>query len=75
MKDRFSTREAAEKLGVTLITLQRHVAAETVDAPKRGEECPKRDKDPLLTLAHRWVTDELKPFVDRWQTSTARFKS
>ena len=33
MKDRFSTREAAEKLGVTLVTLQRHVAAETVDAP------------------------------------------
>jgi len=28
-----STREAAEKLGVTLLTLQRHVSAETVDAP------------------------------------------
>lgn len=33
MKRQFSTREAAEKLGVTLITLQRHVAASTVDAP------------------------------------------
>jgi transposase len=29
MKDRLSTREAAEKLGVTLVTLQRYVAAKT----------------------------------------------
>jgi hypothetical protein len=33
MKERFSTREAAKKLGVALITLQRHVSAKTVDAP------------------------------------------
>lgn len=33
MKERLSTREAAEKLGVTLLTLQRHVSAKTVDAP------------------------------------------
>jgi hypothetical protein len=33
MKDRLSTREAAEKLGVTLLTLQRHVTAKTIDAP------------------------------------------
>jgi hypothetical protein len=33
MKGLFSTREAAEKLGVTLLTLQRHVSAKTVDAP------------------------------------------
>jgi|HubBroStandDraft_6_1064221.scaffolds.fasta_scaffold2230401_1 hypothetical protein len=33
MKGTFSTREAAEKLGVTILTLQRHVAAKTVDAP------------------------------------------
>lgn len=33
MKQRFSTREAAKKLGVALITLQRHVSAKTVDAP------------------------------------------
>lgn len=33
MKKQFSTREAAKKLGVTLLTLQRHVAAKTVDAP------------------------------------------
>ena len=31
---RFSTREAAQKLGVTLITLQRHIAAETFNVPK-----------------------------------------
>jgi transposase len=29
----FSTREAAKKLGVTILTLQRHVSAKTVDAP------------------------------------------
>lgn len=33
MKERFSTREAAKKLGVTLLTLQRHVSAQTIDAP------------------------------------------
>jgi hypothetical protein len=33
MKKQFSTREAAKKLGVTILTLQRHVSAETVDAP------------------------------------------
>jgi hypothetical protein len=33
MRGVFSTREAAEKLGVTLLTLQRHVSAKTVDAP------------------------------------------
>jgi len=33
MKGSFSTRQAAERLGVTLLTLQRHVSAKTVDAP------------------------------------------
>jgi transposase len=33
MKERLSTREAAKKLGVTILTLQRHVSAKTVDAP------------------------------------------
>jgi hypothetical protein len=33
MKEQFSTREAAKKLGVTILTLQRHVTAETVEAP------------------------------------------
>jgi hypothetical protein len=33
MKDRLSTREAAKKLGVTLLTLQRHVLAKSVEAP------------------------------------------
>jgi hypothetical protein len=33
VKDKLSTREAAKKLGVTLLTLQRHVSAKTVDAP------------------------------------------
>lgn len=33
MKGLLSTREAAKKLGVTLLTLQRHVSARTVDAP------------------------------------------
>jgi predicted site-specific integrase-resolvase len=28
-----STRDAAKKLGVSIVTLQRHVAAGTVDAP------------------------------------------
>jgi hypothetical protein len=33
MKHGYSTREAAEKLGVTLLTLQRHVAAKTFPVP------------------------------------------
>jgi hypothetical protein len=33
MKERLSTREAAKKLGVALLTLQRHVTAKTVKAP------------------------------------------
>lgn len=33
MKEAFSTREAADKLGVHILTLQRHVSAKTVDAP------------------------------------------
>jgi hypothetical protein len=33
MKERLSTRDAAKKLGVHLITLQRHVSAKTIDAP------------------------------------------
>jgi hypothetical protein len=33
MKERLSTRDAAKKLGVTILTLQRHVSAKTVDAP------------------------------------------
>ena len=33
VKGKLSTREAAKKLGVTLLTLQRHVSAKTVDAP------------------------------------------
>ena len=33
MKGRSSTREAAKKIGVTLLTLQRHVSRKTVDAP------------------------------------------
>ena len=33
MKERLSTREAAKKLGVTILTLQRHVSARTVKAP------------------------------------------
>jgi len=28
------TRKAAKKMGVTLVTLQRHIAAKTVDAPE-----------------------------------------
>lgn len=34
MKGPFSTREAAKKLHVTLVTLQRHVAAGTIKAPR-----------------------------------------
>jgi hypothetical protein len=33
MVKNFSTREAASKLGVAILTLQRHIAAETIDAP------------------------------------------
>jgi len=33
MKKLLSTRDAAKKLGVTILTLQRHVSAKTVDAP------------------------------------------
>jgi hypothetical protein len=33
MKKQFSTREAASKLDVTILTLQRHVSAKTVPAP------------------------------------------
>jgi hypothetical protein len=33
MKERLSTREAAKKIGVTILTLQRHVTAKTVKAP------------------------------------------
>lgn len=33
MKRTFSTREAAEQLGRTLVTLQRHVSAGTIDGP------------------------------------------
>jgi predicted DNA-binding transcriptional regulator AlpA len=33
MKERLSTREAAKKLGVSIVTLQRHVSARTVPAP------------------------------------------
>jgi hypothetical protein len=33
MKEQFSTREAAKKLGRTLVTLQRHIAAGTIKPP------------------------------------------
>lgn len=33
MKGLFSTREAAKKLGVNLVTLQRHIAARTIRVP------------------------------------------
>jgi hypothetical protein len=33
MKHGYSTREAAKKVGVTLLTLQRHVAAKTFPVP------------------------------------------
>jgi predicted site-specific integrase-resolvase len=33
MKGLFSTREAAKKLGVNLVTLQRHIAAQTIRVP------------------------------------------
>ncbi len=33
MKDKYSTREAAKKLGRTILTLQRHIAAGTIKAP------------------------------------------
>jgi hypothetical protein len=33
VKEKLSTRDAAKKLGVVLLTLQRHVSAKTIDAP------------------------------------------
>jgi hypothetical protein len=33
VKGKYSTREAAKKLGRTLLTLQRHIAAGTINAP------------------------------------------
>jgi hypothetical protein len=33
MKEKYSTRQAAEKLGRAIVTLQRHIAAGTIDAP------------------------------------------
>ena len=33
MKGQFSTRQAAQKLGRTILTLQRHIATGTIDAP------------------------------------------
>jgi hypothetical protein len=33
MKESLSTRDAAKKLGVTILTLQRHVSAKTIEAP------------------------------------------
>lgn len=33
MKGKYSTREAAQKMGITLLTLQRHVTKGTVKAP------------------------------------------
>lgn len=33
MKEKLSTRDAAKKIGVHLLTLQRHVSAKRVDAP------------------------------------------
>lgn len=33
MKGKYSSREAAKKLGRTLVTLQRHIAAGTIEAP------------------------------------------
>jgi transposase len=33
VKEKYSTREAAKKLGRTLVTLQRHIAAGTIKAP------------------------------------------
>lgn len=34
MKEPCSTREAAEKIGVSLVTLQRRIANGSIDAPK-----------------------------------------
>jgi hypothetical protein len=34
MKKQFSTREAARMLGVTILTVQRHISAGTLNPPK-----------------------------------------
>jgi predicted DNA-binding transcriptional regulator AlpA len=34
VKPKYTTRQAAEKLGKTILTIQRHIAAGTIDAPK-----------------------------------------
>jgi predicted transcriptional regulator len=34
MKGKYTTREAAKKLGRTVLTIQRHIAAGTIDAPQ-----------------------------------------
>jgi len=37
VKPKYTTREAAKKLGRTILTIQRHIAAGTIDAPKLVE--------------------------------------
>jgi hypothetical protein len=37
VKPKYSTREAAKKLGRTILTLQRHIAAGTIEAPRMIE--------------------------------------
>ena len=37
MKPKYTTRQAAKKLGRTILTIQRHIAAGTIDAPKLVE--------------------------------------
>lgn len=37
MKPKYTTRQAAAKLGKTILTIQRHIAAGTIDAPKLVE--------------------------------------
>jgi hypothetical protein len=34
VKQKYSTRQAAKKLGRTILTLQRHIAAGTIEAPR-----------------------------------------
>jgi hypothetical protein len=34
MKGQYTTRQAAKKLGRTILTIQRHIAAGTIDAPQ-----------------------------------------